>query len=127
MDAYLCTALVLTIAWILGGRRGEVDDLFRSRKGINPFLILFIALVNALFILAIVVKSYNIHLNALYLNEVLAPRIRQITNETILLHMESLAWREHISSRKHHLLWLLPIDRLGAAFSFRLQLRIVLA
>lgn len=45
-----CTALVLTIAWILGRKRGEVNDLFRSHEGINPFLILFIALVNALYI-----------------------------------------------------------------------------
>jgi hypothetical protein len=98
-----CTALVLTIAWILARKRDEVDNLFESQKGITPLLILFVALVNALYILGIVVKSYNIHLNALYLNEVLSPRIRQMTGEPAFYTWDQ--WRRANISRTGNIVY----------------------
>jgi hypothetical protein len=75
------TAFLLTIGWILGRKRDEVDSLFRTHTGITPFLVLSIALINAVYILAIAFKGYRIQQNALYLYDVVGKRITRITGE----------------------------------------------
>jgi hypothetical protein len=89
------TAFLLTIGWVLGKKRREVDDLFKVHAGITPFLVLSVALINAVYILAIAFKSYRIHQNALYLNEVIGKRITQLIGQPFNTWDQ---WRhEHIS------------------------------
>src|SRR3989442_557222 len=51
------TGLFLTIAWVLGKKRQNANDLIKNHDGLHPFLVLSIPLLNAVYILAIAVKG----------------------------------------------------------------------
>lgn len=89
------SAFILTIGWILGRKRNEVDELFKTHTGIIPFLVLSVALINAVYILAIAFKGYRIQQNALYLYDIVGKRITRLTGEPFNTWDD---WRrEHVS------------------------------
>lgn len=73
------TAMFLSIAWILGQKNGQIiATLFKEQR----ILILSIAVVNASYMLMLSAKDYRLQQNALYIYEVLAPRISDISGES---------------------------------------------
>lgn len=79
-SALYATALTLAIAWILG--HDELSD-FRSflNKGANSYFVLSLGFLNALFALNIAFKGYQTQQIALYLYEVIAERLCELTGE----------------------------------------------
>jgi hypothetical protein len=68
-------ALVVAVSWILGTERfSTLAQLFSGRDYDNSYFILSLALVNAVYILYVTFKGYQIHQMRLYLyKEVVAP------------------------------------------------------
>jgi hypothetical protein len=76
------TGLVLTIGWVLGRKSKEgLRELFSSERSVETFLVLTLALVNAIYILGIAVRSYHIQQIGLYLYDVVDNRISALAGQ----------------------------------------------
>ncbi len=74
------TALILVISWILNNDHYQgLSDLFH--KGENSYFILSLALINAIYTLAMAVKGYQIQQIALYLYEEVGQQMAAITRQ----------------------------------------------
>lgn len=73
------TALFLTIAWVLGQKnKATIIRLLKEQK----VLIISLALINASYMLMLSAKDNRLQQNALYLYEVVTPRITELSGET---------------------------------------------
>jgi hypothetical protein len=76
------TALVIVIGWLInhnGQTGGGLAELYARAD--NSYLILSIAVVNALYAFSMAYKGYQIQQIALYQHEVLVPRIRKFSSD----------------------------------------------
>lgn len=74
------TALILVISWILNNEHYQgLEHLFR--KGENSYFILSLALINAIYTLAMAVKGYQIQQIALYLYGEVGQQLSAITRQ----------------------------------------------
>jgi hypothetical protein len=74
------TALLVVIGWLInhnGQKGGGLGDLYALAD--NSYLILSIAVVNALYAFSMAYKGYQIQQIALYQHEILVPRIRNFS------------------------------------------------
>jgi MFS family permease len=72
------TALFLTVAWVLGQKSKEtLTRLFKEQR----MLLLSIAVINASYMLMLFSKDYRLQQDALYIYQVIAPRVADITGE----------------------------------------------
>lgn len=73
-------ALVVSISWILNSQRfNGLDELFTARNFNNSYFILSLALVNAVYILSLAFKGYQIQQICLYLCAQVGKEIEDIT------------------------------------------------
>lgn len=74
------TALILVVSWLLNNDRYQgLGDLFH--RGENSYFIVSIALINAIYTLAMALKSYQIQQIALYLYSEVGARISALTRQ----------------------------------------------
>lgn len=72
--------LVVSISWILNSQRFDnLNDLFTARNSNNSYFLLSLALVNALYILSLAFKGYQIQQICLYLCVQVGKEIEDIT------------------------------------------------
>jgi len=72
------TALFLTVAWVLGQKSKEtLAVLFKEQQ----LLLLSIAVINASYMLILSSKDYRLQQDALYIYQVIAPRVSEISGE----------------------------------------------
>jgi hypothetical protein len=72
------TALFLTVAWVLGQKSKEtLTELFKERQ----MLLLSVAVINASYMLILFSKDYRLQQDALYIYQVIAPRVSEISGE----------------------------------------------
>lgn len=72
------TALFLTVAWVLGQKSKEtLTTLFKEQR----MLLLSIAVINASYMLMLFSKDYRLQQDALYIYQVIAPRVSDISGE----------------------------------------------
>jgi hypothetical protein len=95
------SALVITIAWVLGrkGKQG-IRDLFVSDNIVNASLAISLALVNVVYILGISIRTYQVQQIGLYLYDVVGRRVFLLTghefNEWEYWRREAFQSKEHI-------------------------------
>lgn len=74
------TALILVISWLLNNERYQgLEDLFH--RGQNSYFIVSLALINAIYTLAMALKSYQIQQIALYLYGEIGLRVAELTRQ----------------------------------------------
>jgi hypothetical protein len=95
------SALVITIAWVLGRRNKKgITDLFVSENLISSSLVISLALINVVYILGISIRTYQVQQIGLYLYEVIGRRTFLLTGHQF---NEWEYWRREVFQTREHL------------------------
>jgi hypothetical protein len=88
------TAVIAVIGWFMGNTsfEGDVQRLLKGHDGLNSLLVLALALLNAVYVLALAFNGYRIQQIGQYLYGHVGVRVTELTKERFNVWEE---WRRH--------------------------------